>query len=174
MATAVRVSLEEYLNTSYRPDVEYVDGKLRDRSVGEVPHGRVQGLLVVWFWLHGEEWRVFAASEVRTQVTASHVRLPDVVVLPASTDERGALTSPPLIAIEILSPTDSYSDLRMRAVDLQEMGVRNIWLINEGARTLEVWLDGAWRLQTETRIEAADSPMFLDLAWLWQQLDSGR
>ncbi len=174
MATAARISLEEYMNTSYRPDMEYLDGELREKSMGKIPHGRVQGLLIVRFWLHGEQWHIFAASEVRTQVTPSHVRLPDVVVLPASTEERGALTSPPLVAIEIMSPTDSYNDRRFRAMDLEQMGVKNIWLIDEGARTLEVWRDNAWQLESSTHIQAKNLPVFLDLDWLWQQMDAGR
>ncbi len=40
MATT-KVSLEEYLNTSYRPDVEYIDGELQERNVGEIEHARM-------------------------------------------------------------------------------------------------------------------------------------
>ena len=35
MATP-KVSVEEYLNTAYRPDVEYIDGKLQKRNVGGI------------------------------------------------------------------------------------------------------------------------------------------
>lgn len=36
------VSVEEYLNTVYRPDCDYVDGELVDRNVGEKDHAKLQ------------------------------------------------------------------------------------------------------------------------------------
>ena len=47
MSTAVHVSLEEYMNTSYEPDCDYVDGILEDRNAGQNRHGRTQGLLTI-------------------------------------------------------------------------------------------------------------------------------
>ena len=46
MATAAQLlSLEAYLQTSYRPDCDFVDGVLEDRNVGERDHNRLQLLL---------------------------------------------------------------------------------------------------------------------------------
>lgn len=171
MATALKISLEEYLNTSYHPDVEYIDGELKEKPVVRFAHGKVQIRLGVWFWQHRKEWHVEAAVEVRTQVKPDHVRLPDVVVVSASKQEKGALTEPPLIAIEVLSPADTYYDLKSRAADLEQMGVKNIWLIDEQARTAEVWHQGTWQIERSTRLQAVDSAVFLDLDWLWQQMD---
>jgi hypothetical protein len=39
------VPLREYLNTSYRPDCDYLEGELLERNVGEWDHARLQGLL---------------------------------------------------------------------------------------------------------------------------------
>lgn len=41
-----RVTVEEYLNTSYEPDVEYVDGILVKRNVGDWLHSLVQSNLL--------------------------------------------------------------------------------------------------------------------------------
>jgi hypothetical protein len=35
MANATQISVTEYLQTSYRPDREYVDGEVRERNVGK-------------------------------------------------------------------------------------------------------------------------------------------
>jgi hypothetical protein len=35
------VSVREYLSTAYYPDVDYVDGQLEDRNVGEKEHGEL-------------------------------------------------------------------------------------------------------------------------------------
>ena len=47
MSTGTLVSLEEYLNTSYDPDVEYVDGVLEERNVGDSLHSLIQRNLIV-------------------------------------------------------------------------------------------------------------------------------
>jgi hypothetical protein len=41
------ISVEEYLNTSYDPDVEYVDGALVERNVGDWLHSLTQRNLIV-------------------------------------------------------------------------------------------------------------------------------
>ncbi len=171
MVTAAKVLLQEYLNTSYHPDVEYIDGELKEKSVVAPAHGKTQALLSVWFWLHRQEWGIWAAVETRTQVDPERVRLPDFVVMVRTNREQTALTEPPLIAIEVLSPSDKYTDLKLRASDLESMGVRNIWLIDPDARTLEIWRDNRWQPESATKIYAVGSPMFLDLVWLWEQLD---
>jgi len=43
MSSTTLVSVSEYLETSYRPDVDYVDGELLERNVGELDHSRLQG-----------------------------------------------------------------------------------------------------------------------------------
>ncbi len=42
MAAGSLVSIHEYLNTSYRPDRDYVDGMVLERNLGEYDHARLQ------------------------------------------------------------------------------------------------------------------------------------
>jgi hypothetical protein len=49
MSTATQVrtlslDLADYLETTYRPDREYVNGELRERNVGKFEHARLQSL----------------------------------------------------------------------------------------------------------------------------------
>ena len=81
MASATAVPIAEYLDTSYRPDREYVDGELRERNVGKWEHARVQWLLANWFGSREEQWDVTGSTEQRVQVSNSRVRIPDLVVL---------------------------------------------------------------------------------------------
>ena len=162
------ISIEEYNRTSYHPDCEYLGGELRERPVVQTVHGLLQVLLASWFSSHKQEWGIKAGVEIRTQVTADRVRLPDVVVL-----ARGAypqtLVEPPLIVIEILSPDDSYVEIKRLAVEYQTMGVRNIWLFDPETRTAEMWTGSGW-LAAE-RLAVSDSPIYVDVAAIFAELD---
>lgn len=168
--SAIAVTLKHYLGTSYRPDVEFIDGELKEKPMVSPAHGRVQSLLVIWFGQHEENWHVQTLVEVRTQVSDRAVRLPDLSVLPAGPLPRKALVEPPLLAIEVLSESDSYTDLKKRALDLAAMGIENIWLVDPDGRTAERWAGGTWQPVPGTRMLIAGSPVYLDLAWLWAKL----
>src|SRR3989441_7941403 len=78
MSVETLVSVEEYLSTSYDPDVEYVDGVLVERNVGDWVHSSVQRNIVVAFTLKYPD--VDALPELRSQTRATRYRLPDVCV----------------------------------------------------------------------------------------------
>ena len=67
MLTSALVSVEEYLNTSYRPDCDYVDGRVVERNLGELDHSDLQGEIVHYFRLRGRQWGIhaFPSSECR-------------------------------------------------------------------------------------------------------------
>jgi Uma2 family endonuclease len=169
--SATAVSIEEYLRTSYCPDVEYVDGQLKEKPVVGFPHGETQTILGVWFRAHRKEWGIRVAVEVRTRVMAERVRLPDIIVVTDQERSTGAIDNPPLIAIEVLSPTDTYAELKNRAADLTAMGTENVWLIDPQMRTAEVWHSNAWQQHAGRILQAVNSPMHIDLDWLWAELD---
>ena len=99
------------------------------------------------------------------------MRLPDAAVLPAGPLPDKMLTEPPTIAMEVLSDSDSYIDLKERAQDFHKMGVPHIWLLDPKNKTADRWIQGSWRPVPETRLYAGDSPIYLDLEWLWSELN---
>lgn len=163
-------TIEEYLRTSYRPDVEFLDGHLGEKPMGTWDHSRIQALLVGWFIRHEREWRVQVVTEVRTRVSEDHVRLPDVVVDWAG-PHPPVLTEAPLLVIEVLSPDDTYSALRKRAKDYQNMGVAHIWLIDPDTRTAQTCEQAFW-VERE-RLEVERTGIYLDTPALFAALDSG-
>jgi hypothetical protein len=52
MATTTAISIEEYLNSSYEPDMEYIDGRLEERNAGEIEHSDVIAAVTYWFQQH--------------------------------------------------------------------------------------------------------------------------
>jgi hypothetical protein len=64
------VSLEEYTSSVYDPDVDYVDGELEDRNVGEKDHAKLQFLTAKLLDSSGK-W--FVAIETRLRVSATRI-----------------------------------------------------------------------------------------------------
>src|SRR5277367_1373072 len=100
MATTA-VSIEEYLSTAYEPDMDYVDGELEERNVGEYDHQRTQATILFWFCRSAKDWRIRAIQEQRTRLGASRVHIPDVSVFSRELPVEQVFTWPQLIAIEV-------------------------------------------------------------------------
>ena len=165
MATSVLVPLSEYLNSSYQPDREYVDGELKERSVGERPHTQLQIILGAIFRNNRKEWRVVAMGDQRVQVNETRYRVPDVCVVRSSDPPDDIVRVAPLVCIEILSKGDSISSLQERVDDYLSMGVENVWAIDPwkrlayyaSRRKFEQPEDGVLRVQgTAIKIVLAD------------------
>ncbi len=169
-AHAPLIPIETYLSTSYRPDVEFIDGYLQEKPLGTWDHGRIQLLIAGWFLRHELEWGVQGALEVRTRVLDTRVRLPDLVVDWAG-PHPPVLVEAPLLAIEVLSPDDTYSSLKKRAKDYQAMGIQHIWLVDPETRTAES-CEGAFWVERE-RLEVEGTAIYLDVPALFRALDSG-
>jgi len=169
MATAVQISLETYLTTSYEPDVDYVDGVLDDRNVGEYDHNMVQRAIPIWFYLHGREWRIRSIQEQRTRVDSSKVRIPDVCVFSRDVPIEQVFTKPQLIAIEVLSPEDRHSRIDARLSNFRSFGVPNLWVVDPETGVGWDCSDGSWVLKE--RFEVANSPIYLSLPELFAKID---
>jgi hypothetical protein len=166
------LSLEEYLNTAYHPDCDFVDGHLEERNVGGTKHGLLQMQLAIWFHLHAE-WNLRTIGGQRTKVSESRVRLPDVSVV---FDDDSLLeeprTTPAFIAIEILSADDRMPRVLVRLKDFAAMGVRHIWLLDPIECVAYTYSQAGLRLVEGTRLSVPDSPVFLDLPELFSSLQS--
>jgi len=129
------ISVEEYLNTTYRPDVDYVDGEIDERNLGEFDHGDLQAAISTLLRNKQSEWGVRVVVETRTRVSATRFRIPDVCVLAAGLPRERIITIPPLLCVEVLSPRDTLKAMRKRCQDYLDMGVKNIWIFDPETRT---------------------------------------
>ena len=143
MSTATLLSMDQYLQTSYRPDREFIAGELRERNVGQWEHARVQFLLALWFGSHEQAWGTTGSTEQRTLVSPGKIRIPDVVVMRKG-PQPPVLLSPPLLVVEILSPDDTYSDTQERAQDYLAMGVDMVWIIDPKSSTGKMISGDTW------------------------------
>lgn len=131
MATGALVPVEEYLNTTYHPDRDYVDGELIERNMGEQKHGRLQGMIFAWLLARESRLRIRGLVEVRLRITPTRFRIPGVMVLPADAPDEPIITTiTPLVCVEILSRSDTLNNIRDRLEDYFSVGVPACWVID--------------------------------------------
>ncbi len=129
------MSIDQYLSTMFHPDCDFVDGRIEERNVGELEHGKVQKMLLRLFAKYESALGVDALPEVRLQVAENRFRVPDVMVLNAGDDAHRIVRTPPLICIEVMSPEDTWKRLRSVLSDYLAMGVPHIWVFDPETRT---------------------------------------
>jgi Uma2 family endonuclease len=130
VSVATVVPLTEYLNTSYRPDCDYLEGELLERNVGEWDHARLQGLLSGCLSNCEKELGILVALAQRIQIKANRFRVPDITVLAGPRPVGAIITEPPFLCVEILSPSDRVVEMQDRIRDYLDFGVRYVWLID--------------------------------------------
>ena len=139
-APAVHVSIDEYLNTEYEPDCDYVDGVLEDRNVGKKKHGKTQGLLYSWLFSQIGSKGKHPIIELRVRLSLSRVRIPDVCVVDLD-DQDEVQQKPPALWIEILSPEDRFNRVQRKLTEVLDFGVPTIWIIDPYDR--QAWIGTA-------------------------------
>ena len=130
MSSTTSISVSEYLNSSYSPDRDFVDGRVEERNVGEHDHAAVQAALILWFGQHQDEWNIEVLPEQRIRISATKFRVPDICLVSLSEPVEQILTRPPLACIEILSPEDTLRRMQERINDYRDLGVANIWVLD--------------------------------------------
>lgn len=166
------VSVEEYLHTVYRPDVDYVDGRLEERNVGEYDHGSLQMALARYFSAHRFEWNIRVIQEQRMQISATRYRVPDTVLFSRDLQPEQIFTPPPLVCIEVLSPEDRLNRLQARVRDYFDMGVRAVWILDPRKKTgLDCCSGQQADWQEETSITVEGTAIRIDLAAVFAEVD---
>ncbi len=170
METALLVSMEQYMATSYRPDCDYVDGELQERNVGKLDHSKLQRALIGFFFGREQQWHVWVLPEQRLRVSPNRVRIPDVTLISRDAPVEQVIISTPLACIEVLSEDDSLRSTRPRLDDYERLGVRNIWVLDPVERLAWTYFDGLYHPVMET-LSIADSPIRVRLSELFDLLN---
>jgi Uma2 family endonuclease len=157
MSARTLISVEQYLASSYKPDCDYVDGHIEERNLGERPHSRLQGRLLLI--LSGQlPAGMEVLPEVRVQVKASRFRVPDICV--AEQSEEPILTKPPLLCVEVLSPKDRMNRIEIRIQDYLAMGVPYVWVLDPETRQAYVAAAADGLREVKTGVLTTTNPVF--------------
>lgn len=133
-AEVVHVPVEVYLNSSYEPDAEFVDGVIEVRPMGEWNHANWQAAILEYFRSRRREWNVRAAAELRVQVSAGNFRVPDVMILDRNLPVEQVITHPPIAVFEILSPEDTLSRMMTKLGEYEQMGIQTILVLDPSGK----------------------------------------
>ncbi len=170
MATSSAVPVEVYLRTTYHPDMEYLEGQLVERHVGEYFHSRLQSLIVMILGWRERERRFLVFTEQRVQVSdRPRYRIPDVCVKALPHQITPILRKPDL-AIEVVSPDDAAAEMLAKIGDYLAAGIPYIWVIDPYKRTV-VEADQSGIRQVETGVLSTPLVGDIDFAELFRQLD---
>ncbi len=145
MPVKAALSEDEYLRTSFPgADRDFRDGEILERSMPGYGHSKAAMNLGGFFWRLKTVLPVFVAPELRLKLGPGRYRIPDVSVFWPDEPSQSVPDRAPLIAIEVLSPDDSFSEVAAKLAEYWNWGVRHVWLADPDARALYTF-DGALR-----------------------------
>ena len=166
MGVQTLIPVEEYLRTSYDPDVEYVDGMLEERNAGDRLHSLVQRNLIVALCRKYPKIKVW--PEWRSSTAQTRFRVPDVCV--TLTDPgTDVMWEAAFLVIEILSEDDRMSRVVERLKEFATKGVPHIWLIDPRLQTLSIYRAGNLQEISADTIATCDPKLELDRAEIFQE-----
>ena len=124
------ISEQEYLTTAYQPDCEFEDGVLIERNVGTEKHSWLQGAIGAYIFRRRQQWNVNVYAGQRNRVRAGKYKIPDICVVAGPRPDTPVFESPPLVAIEILSPEDRPVRVDRTIGEWLAFGVAYVWVID--------------------------------------------
>lgn len=157
------VSVEEYLHSTYEPDMDYVDGVLEDRNVGEIGHSLVQQVLLFALVQFEEEANILAIQETRTQTQATRFRVPDLCILSLHQSQEQIIRKPALVCIEVLSPDDRLPRVRTKCQDYLRMGVPVVWIFDPQREVAYEMTQSDFREVYDGMLRLENSPVQVDV-----------
>jgi Uma2 family endonuclease len=133
MATSTRLSLQEYFRARYENESELIDGELKPKPMGTGPHSRIQKRLVRHLLGKFEEAGLGEAlPEMSLRLPNGDVLIPDVMFSrrEQAFNAEGIFDTPPLLCVEIVSPSQSFGELVEKSSKYSRFGVAFCWIID--------------------------------------------
>lgn len=131
---------------------ELIDGQLRERTVTtrslkhSIVVGRISHVLIAWLDADDDAGGVIATGEVRCRLSTE----PDTMVgidvawftgeeAIRRGEEEGFYDGPPVVAVEVLSPSDTHEDISDKIHRYLAVGTKQVWVVDPDFRTVTVY-----------------------------------
>lgn len=143
------MSEEEFLArwADLKPSYEFVNGEVTQKPMTKRAHRRVAEELIGRLWLYRRTSSGgLGGPEPTVNLSRSsdrRYRVPDLAYWapdkPEGTDEYHL---PPTLAVEIMSPGQTFLTMRAKCREYRQRGVDVVWLVSTTRRSVEVFEDG--------------------------------
>lgn len=145
--TSARTAEQLHALPGHGERYEILDGEPREKPVRNPEHGAVSARLATAIGTHALERKageVLIETRFRIRREPERSRIPGVAFVRAERWERVDRRAPafegaPDLAIEVVSPSDSYGEVRDKASKWLEAGARLVWVVQPMSRTVEVY-----------------------------------
>jgi len=156
-ATRIPMSREEFYNLPEGPPFyEWCRGEAIEMNQPTLDHQWISGNIniILRQALATSGLKVLSAPDVDLPYS---VRVPDLVVCKPWPSGAPRLTEPPIIAVEILSPSTRRTDLVNKPTEYADFGIQQYWIIDpkEPSITIQQNVDGNW---FSTAVLTSDNP----------------
>lgn len=166
----VPMSWEQYLELPERPRAEWVHGTAV--IVNAPPtFGHGGAMVAIGAELRAALPRFHVVAGTYLRISDDITRLPDLMVTDVVPPD-GWVSEPPLLAVEVLSPSTAQQDRVDKAAEYAAFGVGQYWLVDAQERTIEVMrnVEGCWHVlatlddeHPELTVVVGGTAMSLDL-----------
>ncbi|MBH8562152.1 Uma2 family endonuclease [Nostoc sp. CENA67] len=162
-----QLTLKEFLALP-EGDITYelVDGKAKPKMAPKRFHSRLTGaiyiILTPWAKNHGEvgiEWAVTLKRKGRDWVPVPDLFFVSYSRLNSDVIEDEPCPIPPDLAIEIISPDQTFGEMSAKATDYLDAGVMRVWVVDAKAKTITIFYPDA-RPQTKIGEDSLEDSLF--------------
>jgi len=141
--TRIQMSLADYLELPEKPKAEWVRGETLIMTLPQLMHQYILTRLILL--LSGALTDCFIISEAGFRMIDS-CRRPDLMVLDNWPKDEHWVDDPPLVAVEVISPSTRNEDMIRKLVEYLAAGVKQYWILDRQYRRITVLhnLGGQW------------------------------
>ncbi|RLS56981.1 MAG: Uma2 family endonuclease [Planctomycetota bacterium] len=155
MSTAIApavITAEQFAEMSFDEPCELVRGEIVEITRPDQSHGnacaRVAFAMMQWAYANRCGQVITNDSGILTERDPDSLRGADVAFfaasqLPDSKLPRGPVSIVPVLAVEVLSPLNSWSQMRRKIAEYLAAGVHEVWIVDPDCRTVEAFRSDA-------------------------------
>lgn len=112
----------------------------RNKPVPSINHGSIEANLIIELAVYRDVYRI--ATEVSLDLNG-YYSVPDISIFEKNKmdtkNDISAMKTPPLCTIEIISPTQSFTDMLAKTYSYFTHGVKSCWIVLPGVNNIYVF-----------------------------------
>ena len=158
MGTQIQFTYEDYRKLPDDERYQLIEGELVREPAPKTYHQRISGKLFYYLYQYVQEHEVGVVYDCPVDVLLSQINVlqPDILFISRTREsivEEDYVRGAPDLVVEVLSPSTSHRDRGVKMDLYARFGVREYWIVDPEARSMEVLSLTADGYQTFGRFE---------------------